>query len=105
MTTDGRVGWEQIVDSCLDGKFDVQELNDVAALAYKCVNRAPTKRPSMKDIVQVLSRILKLKHNRKHDSHSLRAVSDMLTVGMDQTGHRNPLSDHRWVIYVDSTAE
>ncbi|KAL6999408.1 non-specific serine,threonine protein kinase [Sarracenia purpurea var. burkii] len=105
MTTEGKVGWEEIADSRLDGKFDVQELNDVAALAYKCVNRAPRKRPSMRDIVQVLSRILKLRHNRKHHSYSLSAASDAVSVDMDQTGYRIPLSEHRRVISVDSTTD
>ncbi|CAN0915522.1 Calcium/calmodulin-regulated receptor-like kinase 1 [Linum grandiflorum] len=66
MNTEGKSGWEEMVDSRMEGKFDVNELNEVASLAYKCVNRVPKKRPSMRDIVQVLSRMLKLRHSRKH---------------------------------------
>ncbi|KAF5948763.1 hypothetical protein HYC85_014720 [Camellia sinensis] len=102
MNTEGKVGWEEIVDSRLDGKFDVQELNDVAALAYKCVNRAPRKRPSMRDIVQVLT---KLRRNGKHHQHSLSAMTDEVTVDVDQPYHRSPMSEHQQVESLDSTAD
>nr|GMC76499.1 calcium/calmodulin-regulated receptor-like kinase 1 [Ipomoea batatas] len=66
MTTDGKGGWEEIVDSRLNWKYDVQELNDVASLAYKCVNRVPKKRSSMRDAVQVLARILESRRSKEH---------------------------------------
>ncbi|KAF2285859.1 hypothetical protein GH714_008454 [Hevea brasiliensis] len=93
MNTEGKVGWEEIVDSRLDGKFDVQELNEVAALAYKCINRVPKKRPSMRDIVQVLTRILKLRHNRRHHhKKSLSATADEVSIDMDQPEINTPVS-------------
>lgn len=64
MNAEGKVGWEEIVDSGLDGKFDEQELNEVACLGHKCINRAPRKRPSMRDIVQVLTKIIKTRHDK-----------------------------------------
>ncbi|KAL0302083.1 UNVERIFIED_CONTAM: Calcium/calmodulin-regulated receptor-like kinase [Sesamum radiatum] len=70
MNTEGKVGWEEIVDPRLDGKYDVEELDEVATLAHKCVNRVARRRPSMRDIVQVLSRILKSRHIRNHQSSS-----------------------------------
>ncbi|GFZ12459.1 protein kinase superfamily protein [Actinidia rufa] len=105
MNTEGKVGWEEIVDSRLDGKFDVQELNDVAALAYKCVNRAPRKRPSMRDLVQVLSRILKPRHDRNHHRHSLSATPDEVAINVDQLDHRSPMSEHQRLESLDSTAD
>ncbi|XP_015897947.3 calcium/calmodulin-regulated receptor-like kinase 1 [Ziziphus jujuba] len=107
MNTEGKVGWEEIVDSRLDGKFDVQELNDMAALGYKCINRIPRKRPSMRDTVQVLTRILKLRHNRRHPHHkkSLSAITDEATIDMDQPETRTPIADHRRDESVDSTAD
>ncbi|KAF3453547.1 hypothetical protein FNV43_RR03987 [Rhamnella rubrinervis] len=105
MNTEGKVGWEEIVDSRLDGKFDVQELNEVAALGYKCINRVPKKRPSMRDIVQVLLRILKLRHNRKHHRRSLSAITDEATMDVDQEETKTQISDHRRVESVDSTAD
>ncbi|OAY28579.1 calcium/calmodulin-regulated receptor-like kinase 1 [Manihot esculenta] len=97
MNTEGKVGWEEIVDSRLDGKFDVQELNEVATLAYKCINRVPKKRPSMRDVVQVLTRILKLRHNRRHHHRkSLSATADEVSIDLDQLEIKTPVSEcHR----------
>ncbi|XP_010539265.1 PREDICTED: calcium/calmodulin-regulated receptor-like kinase 1 [Tarenaya hassleriana] len=83
MNAEGKVGWEEIADSRLDGKYDLREVNEVAALAYKCVARAPRKRPYMRDIVQVLSRVITFRHNRKRQrklSHHRRQDS------MESTG-------------------
>ncbi|EOY12631.1 Kinase superfamily protein isoform 1 [Theobroma cacao] len=93
MSTEGKVGWEEIVDSRLDGKFDVQELNEVAALAYKCVNRAPKKRPSMRDIVQVLTRILKTRHSKKHQK-SLSATADEFSVDLERGETKMTFAEH-----------
>lgn len=92
INSEGKVGWEEIVDSRLDGNFDVQELNEVAALAYKCTNRIPRKRPSMRDIVLVLSRICMLKHAVKHHKKSFSSTADEVSVDMDQTEIRTPTS-------------
>ncbi|KAL0362771.1 UNVERIFIED_CONTAM: Calcium/calmodulin-regulated receptor-like kinase [Sesamum calycinum] len=71
MNTEGKVGWEEIGDPRLKGNFDVEELNQVAALAHKCVSPIPRRRPSMRDIVQVLSRSRKYRHSRKRDMEDL----------------------------------
>lgn len=93
MNAEGKVGWEEIVDSRLEGKFDVRELNEIAALAYKCINSVPKKRPSMRDIVQVLSRILKLNQNRRHhDKKSHSATADEVSIDMDQSETKTPVS-------------
>ncbi|XP_058219957.1 calcium/calmodulin-regulated receptor-like kinase 1 [Rhododendron vialii] len=106
MNTEGKkVVCEEIVDSHLEGKFDEQELNDVAGLAYKCVKRAPRKRPSMRDIVPVLSRIVKSKHNRKHHRHSLSATPDEVTANGDVPDRRSPLSEHLRVESMDSAVD
>ncbi|KAF9588281.1 hypothetical protein IFM89_008698 [Coptis chinensis] len=84
MNAGGRAGWEEIVDSRLDGKFDVKELNDVAALAYKCINRVPKKRPSMRDIVQALLRIVKLRYSRKSHKRVLSATDEEVVIDVDQ---------------------
>ncbi|XWS11150.1 hypothetical protein CRYUN_Cryun38cG0058900 [Craigia yunnanensis] len=104
MSTEGKVGWEEIVDSRLDGKFDVQELNEVAALAYKCVNRVPKKRPSMRDIVQVLTLILKTRHSKKHQK-SLSATADEVSVDLEQGETKIPLTEHRRDESMESTAD
>ncbi|XP_031103641.1 calcium/calmodulin-regulated receptor-like kinase 1 [Ipomoea triloba] len=104
MTTDGKGGWEEIVDSRLNWKYDVQELNDVASLAYKCVNREPKKRPSMRDAVQVLARILESRRRKEHHKQ-LAATPEEVSINVDQLDHRSPISGHRRVESVDSTTE
>lgn len=105
MNSDGKVGWEELVDSRLDGNFDVQELNEVAALAYKCVNRVLKKRPSMRDNVQVLSRILKQRHNNKHNRNTVSTTTDEIAIDVDQLEGRSPRPEHRRQQSTDSTAE
>ena len=106
MSTEGKVGWEDIVESRLDGKFDVQELNEVAALGYKCVNRSPRKRPSMRDIVQVLSRILKSRHSKKSNHRkSLSAMTDEATVDIEQPEANAQIPNHRREESIESSAD
>lgn len=104
MNTEGKVGWEEIVDSRLDGQFDVQELNDMAALAYKCINRVPRKRPSMRDIVQVLSRIIKTRHDKKH-KHSSSVTGDDVVINLDEHECIRPRTEHRREESMDSITD
>ncbi|KAK8602938.1 hypothetical protein V6N13_085140 [Hibiscus sabdariffa] len=104
MSTEGKVGWEEIVDSRLDGKFDVQELNEIAALAYKCVNCVPKKRPSMRDIVQVLTRILKTRHSKKHQKSQCATV-DEVSVDLEQGETKNQITEHHRDESMDSAAD
>ncbi|KAE8677288.1 Kinase superfamily protein isoform 4 [Hibiscus syriacus] len=103
MSTEEKVGWEEIADSQLDGKFDVHELNDVATLAYKCVNRVPKKRPSMRDIVQELMRILKTRHVKKHRKSLSGAIMDDVSVDLEQGETKFPITVHRRDESVDSS--
>ncbi|XP_077243428.1 calcium/calmodulin-regulated receptor-like kinase 1 [Tasmannia lanceolata] len=92
MSIEGGVGWEEIVDSRLDGNYDLVELNDMAALAYKCINQSSKKRPSMRDIVQALSQIVKLNHSRKHHKQSLPVTTEEVSVNIDQPEVQIPIS-------------
>ncbi|XP_027355905.1 calcium/calmodulin-regulated receptor-like kinase 1 isoform X2 [Abrus precatorius] len=103
MNIDGKDGWEEIVDSRLDGNFDVKELNEVASLAYKCINHAPRKRPSMRDIVQVLTRILKSSHHGNHHKNSLSALTDEVYIDADQPETKISATDHRREESMDNT--
>ncbi|KAK7312906.1 hypothetical protein VNO77_37147 [Canavalia gladiata] len=105
MNTDGKIGWEEIVDSGLEGNFDVQELNKVASLAYKCINRAPSKRPSMRDIVQVLTKILNSNHHRNHHKNSLSSIADEVHIDPDQLETKISVTDHRREESVDSVVD
>lgn len=94
MNTEGKVGWEEIVDSRLEGKFDVQELNEVAALAYKCINRAPRRRPLMRDIVQVLTRILRSRHKGNHHKKASSSIADdAVSIDVDNEHRRERSMD------------
>ncbi|KAL5222540.1 hypothetical protein ABZP36_027253 [Zizania latifolia] len=71
INADGKTGWEEIADSRLEGAFDVEELNDMAAVAYKCISQVSRKRPAMRDVVQALIRVVKHSKSRKHHSKKL----------------------------------
>ncbi|XXG83092.1 hypothetical protein AAC387_Pa10g0931 [Persea americana] len=61
---EGNSGWEELVDSRLEDEYDMQELNGMAALAYRCIDSSPINRPSKKDIVQELSQIRNFPNKR-----------------------------------------
>ncbi|MCL7025352.1 hypothetical protein MKW94_006056 [Papaver nudicaule] len=82
MNTEGKVGWEEIVDSRLDGRFDTEQLNDVAALAYKCVNRLSKKRPAMRDIVQALCGAINVKQRKNTLARGLSNTDDEVVIEM-----------------------
>ncbi|KAA3486790.1 calcium/calmodulin-regulated receptor-like kinase 1 [Gossypium australe] len=105
MSTEEKDGWEEIADSRLDGKFEVQELNEVAALAYKCVNRVPKKRPSMRDIVQVLTRILKTRHIKKHRMSLSVATAGEVSVDLAQGETKIPMTVHQRDESMDSATD
>ncbi|XXG71234.1 hypothetical protein AAC387_Pa07g0534 [Persea americana] len=105
INTEGRVGWEEIADSRLDGIYDVQELNDMAALAYKCINHSARKRPSMRDIVQPLSRIIKLRHSRKHQRKALPTTLEEVSIDMDHSEIHTPTAAHLRGESIDSIAD
>lgn len=109
MNAEEKVGWEEIVDSRLDGRFDLQEVNEVAAFAYKCISRAPRKRPNMRDIVQVLTRVVKVRHIRKRQKNSPSPSPPpppTVELSGEQTGNRSFRSEHhRRDNSVDSTLE
>ncbi|KAJ9690148.1 hypothetical protein PVL29_012679 [Vitis rotundifolia] len=104
--TEDKVGWEEIVDSRLNGKFDVKELNDMASLAYKCINHLSIKRPSMRDIVLALSRILKLSHSRKRHKESMSATEEEITIELQKSETRDPtVTEFQKKVAIDITTQ
>ncbi|KAI0495770.1 hypothetical protein KFK09_022073 [Dendrobium nobile] len=75
INADGRGGWEEIADSRLEGSFDLEELNEVATLAYKSINRLSRRRPSMRDLVQALSNTIKERNYRTRRKRHLLPVA------------------------------
>ncbi|KAG6472931.1 hypothetical protein ZIOFF_070410 [Zingiber officinale] len=51
-----RGAWERIADPRLSGRFDREELRNVVTLALRCVEGRPEKRPTMKEVVDILNR-------------------------------------------------
>lgn len=69
-------GWEDIADSRLNGKFDAAELNCIANLALKCVSPLSRKRPSMRDVLLVLSQSLRSRNDGSDCSPNLSVMSE-----------------------------
>nr|KYP43180.1 putative LRR receptor-like serine/threonine-protein kinase At5g48740 family [Cajanus cajan] len=82
MEGEGKVGWEEIVDMQLNGKYDLHNLNDLASLAFKCVNEVSKSRPPMYDIVQELSQLRK-RHSKNHSRASSDALKEV-SIEVDQ---------------------
>eukprot|EP00249_Psilotum_nudum_P010213 c22405_g1_i1 orf=90-1361(+) len=57
MSIEGKEGWEEILDSRINGKYNAREVDAMASLANTCVNVSPNKRPRMRDIAQLLSKL------------------------------------------------
>ncbi|KAG6528667.1 hypothetical protein ZIOFF_010851 [Zingiber officinale] len=94
MNADGKDGWEEIADPRLVGAFYIAEVNDVAALAYKCINRLSRKRPSMRDAVQALSRILRTRHRKQHHARrSLPLTKEEESLDIEPSEHQS-VSEH-----------
>ncbi|XP_050909473.1 protein NSP-INTERACTING KINASE 3 [Lathyrus oleraceus] len=72
MESEGKIGWEEIVDPKLNENYDVNKLNDMASLAFKCVSGVSKTRPSMRTVVQALSKLYK-KPKRNHSQTSSTA--------------------------------
>ncbi|VVB11927.1 unnamed protein product [Arabis nemorensis] len=97
MNAEEKVGWEEIVDS----RFDIQEVNEVRLLT-----RAPRKRPNMRDIVQVLTRDVKVRHSRKHQRNYPSPPPRTMEAGGELTRTRSIRSEnHRRDNSIDSAIE
>ena len=85
------LGWEEIVDLRLNGEFDVQELAQIADLAYKCVGNVSKKRPSMRDIVQTLSDILMKRRSAKKHQQTPIATAEETYIEIELIEKQNHL--------------
>ncbi|TKY59381.1 leucine-rich repeat receptor serine/threonine-protein kinase [Spatholobus suberectus] len=87
MEGEGKVGWEEIVDMQLNGKYDLHNLNDMASLAFKCANEVSKSRPAMCDIVHALSQLGK-KPSKTHSQTSPAALKEV-SIEVDQLETRD----------------
>lgn len=106
INADGKTGWEEIADSRLESAFDVEELNDMAAVAYKCVSRMSRKRPAMRDVVQALIRVVKHNHSRKNHSRRFPPGStEDESVDLEASDVQSSVSGHQRQESVGSVSE
>uniref|UniRef100_A0A1D1YAK1 Putative leucine-rich repeat receptor-like serine/threonine-protein kinase At5g15730 n=1 Tax=Anthurium amnicola TaxID=1678845 RepID=A0A1D1YAK1_9ARAE len=105
MNAEGGIGWEEIVDARLNGMYSIQELNDMANLAYKCIHRLSKKRPLMRDIVQSLSNNLKARHIKRHHIKQLIPVAENRMVERESSDFQNSISDHQREESIDSMSD
>lgn len=84
MEAESKVGWEEIVDSQLNGKYDVPRLNDMACLALKCVSEASRDRPSMRDIAGSLSQLYKKQHYCRDDNTQSPAAVNEVSIEVER---------------------
>ncbi|KAJ0960904.1 hypothetical protein J5N97_001202 [Dioscorea zingiberensis] len=90
----------------LDGFYDVEEVNDIASLAYKCINRISRKRPSMRDVVQALTRILKARHNKKHQFRKFLATTvEEGLADLEPSDNQTSISEHHREDSIDSFSD
>jgi hypothetical protein len=67
---DNKSDWDEILDSRLNGKCNIEEVRTMATLAYNYVCKNPRKRPAMRGISQSLARLQKTNHNIEHLSQA-----------------------------------
>lgn len=77
MANGGREVWFQILDPRLKGDCNVDELEDIALIASKCVEKEARKRPKMRVIVQALSRIGPKSESGRLDFRSLPSLKTL----------------------------
>ncbi|GLJ15548.1 hypothetical protein SUGI_0255370 [Cryptomeria japonica] len=76
LSADERSGWEEILDSRLNGKYNLDEVTAMANLAYKCIQTTARRRPVMRDVAQVISRTGKKKRINRHEKRPSSITGD-----------------------------
>ncbi|KAH9323347.1 hypothetical protein KI387_017986, partial [Taxus chinensis] len=76
ISADGKAGWEEIIDGRLNGKYNIDEVSSMAAIAYKCVQKNSRKRPTMRDIAQDLSSINEYRHTDNGNRETMSVVEE-----------------------------
>eukprot|EP00249_Psilotum_nudum_P006765 c20038_g1_i1 orf=388-1668(+) len=57
MGKEQKKGWLEMLDSRLNGRCNVDELEELVSIASKCIEREPRNRPRMRHVAQALSRL------------------------------------------------
>ena len=69
-------GWEEMIDSRLIGKCNMEEAGAMVATTYKCINKSARKRPTMRDVSRAVSEIGRKKRTDKHGKCLSMAVEE-----------------------------
>lgn len=69
-------GLETLIDPCLDGKFNFDNVAKVASIASMCVHTDPSQRPFMGEVVQALKLLYNDADEACDDSYTPRDSSD-----------------------------
>lgn len=54
---DGKPDWDEIIDSKLTDTGNLEEIRQLADVAYRCLHKTPRKRPPIADVTHAISRI------------------------------------------------
>lgn len=101
----GRFGWEEISDPRLDGAFDITELNDVAAVAYKCINQLSRNRPPIRDVVQTLYHISQASFRKHHCSRSSPFTAEVESLDIGPSKYHRSISEHHRVASIGTVLD
>ena len=54
---DGKADWDEIIDNKIAGTTNLEEIKQLADIAYRCLHKTPRKRPTVADVTHAISRI------------------------------------------------
>ena len=101
---EGRADWDEILDKSLVGRCDMEGVQQLADVAYKCLQTIPRKRPAISEITEVISRIKGRRHRHvsTQNGSSLRgreteaeAVLERIQAQQIELGKITAKRDHR----------
>lgn len=87
-----REGLEQLVDPCLEGNYNFDNMAKVAAIASMCVHQEVSQRPFMGEVVQALKLVYSVAEDNCRDSCSQKEGSS--APDYDSKGEPGP--DSNW---------
>lgn len=69
---DGKADWDEIIDNKIAVTNNLEEIRQLADIAYKCLHKIPRKRPAIADITHTISKIGR-RHLNKDETISISA--------------------------------
>lgn len=78
MGMESKEDWAEIMDSRLNGNCNLQELGDMANIAYKCVLPERRRRPKMRTVAQNLFKLGKKRTGDFDVNHGMPVIKEHL---------------------------